>query len=571
MTDVLERGAGSTMAATSAQRLGGKILVETLAAEGLDRIFCVPGESYLEVLDALYDTPAIQLVVCRHEGAAANMAEADGKLTGRPGVAFVTRGPGALHASIGVHTAFHDSTPMILFVGQVERAIRTREAFQEIDVAAVFAPLAKWTAEIDSAARIPEFVHRACRIATSGRHGPVVLSLPEDVLSELAPVATAVAQSPVIQQAPLAADIDRVRAALSSAERPVVIVGGSGWSPQSLLDLQRFAERNALPIVASCRRQDLFDNRHANYAGHLSLATSKALAARIQNADLVVALGARLSDVTTRGYSLIEAPRARQKIVHIFPDPEEIGRVYEADIGIVASNVPAAAALSRMAPIEAAPWSAWKDAMRREYTQTIDATAVSMSGAVDLAAVVTHVDERLPADAIVTNGAGNYTIWLHRFFRYRTGHTQLAPTSGAMGYGLPAAIAAKLRHPERPVICFAGDGCYLMYPQELATAMQHGAAVIVIVVNNSIYGTIRMHQERRYPGRVSGTSMVNPDLVAFARSFGVHAEAVESTGDFAAAFERALAAGRPALIDLRTDPSQLTPDFHLPMAKTRQP
>lgn len=564
MSELLERGKGAGPETVRMVRTGGRILVDALRAQGVDRIFCVPGESYLEVLDALYDEPATQLVVCRHEGAAANMAEADGKLTGRPGVAFVTRGPGAMHASVGVHTAFHDSTPMILFVGQVECALRGREAFQEIDVAAVFSPLAKWAAEIESAARIPEFIHRAFRIATSGRRGPVVLALPEDVLFELATVPRSLPRhSAGVEQAPLAADIDGVRAALAAAKRPVVVVGGSGWSPQALADLREFVESNALPIVASCRRQDLFDNRHANYAGHLSLATSNELAARIESADLVIALGARLSDVATRGYTLIEAPRARQRIVHIYPDPNEIGRVYDADIGIVAGNTAAVAALSRMSPIETPPWQAWLGAMHREYEQTTDHRAVRSSGTVDLASVVAHVDARLPADGIVTNGAGNYTVWLHRFFRYRTGHTQLAPTSGAMGYGLPAAIAAKLRYPERPVVCFAGDGCFLMYPQELATAMQHKAAIVVIVVNNCMYGTIRMHQERRYPGRVSGTGMVNPDIVAFARSFDAHAEVVGSTAAFAPAFERALTAGRLAVIDVRTDPSQLTPEFRL--------
>ncbi|HVZ14212.1 MAG TPA: thiamine pyrophosphate-binding protein [Bauldia sp.] len=547
------------------ERTGGQLLVDALRTEGLDRIFCVPGESYLEVLDALHDVPEIQLVVCRHEGAAANMAEADGKLTARPGVAFVTRGPGALHASVGVHTAFHDSTPMILFVGQVQREIRGREAFQEIDVAAVFAPITKWAAEIDRADRIPEFIHRAYSIATAGRCGPVVLSVPEDVLTDVA-AGSGLHRTPLLQQAPSSEDVARVRAALAAAERPVLIVGGSGWSDAALADLQRFAVDNALPVVASSRRQDLFDNRHPNYAGHLSLATSRALAARVERADLIIALGARLSDVTTRGYTLVRAPRAAQRIAHIYPDPNEIGRVYEADVGLVASHAAAAAALAGMPRIDPARWRPWLADMRLEYEQSTDPASVSMAGPVDLAAIVAHVDKLLPPDGIVTNGAGNYTIWLHRFFRYRTGHTQLAPTSGAMGYGLPAAVAAKLRHPRRPVVCFAGDGCFLMYPQELATAIQHQAPIIVVVVNNSIYGTIRMHQERRYPGRVSGTDMVNPDLVALAQSFGAHAEAVTTTAEFAPAFERALSSDRLSLIDVHIDPSQLTPDFRLPAA-----
>jgi acetolactate synthase-1/2/3 large subunit len=556
-------------ASLQGRRTGGQILVDCLRVEGVDRIFCIPGESYLDVLDALHDVSAIQLVVCRHEGAAANMAEADGKLTGRPGIAFVTRGPGALHASVGVHTAFHDSTPMILFVGQVDRESRGREAFQEIDVAAVFSPLAKWAAEIDRADRIPEFVERAFDVAMSGRCGPVVLSLPEDVLLEATEYQSR-RRPPTMRAeiAPAAGDIDRIRGTLLDAQRPLVIVGGSGWSDDGLRDLQRFAEANALPVLASARRQDLFDNRHPNYVGHLSLATSDALASRVRAADVIVALGARLSDVATRGYTLLEAGRPRQRLVHVYPDAKEIGRVFEADVGVVATPSTATAGLRWMEPIANAGWQTWLHEMRREYEASTDTSRVTTRVGVDLAAVVAEVDARLPANGIVTNGAGNYTIWLHRFFRYRAPHTQLAPTSGAMGYGLPVAIAAKLRYPDRPVVCFAGDGCFLMYPQELATAVQHNAAVIVIVANNSIYGTIRMHQERRFPGRVSGTMMTNPDLAAFAGSFGAHAERVTETSQFGPAFDRALGAGRPALIDVSVDPAQLTPEFRAPTPST---
>jgi acetolactate synthase-1/2/3 large subunit len=445
----------------------------------------------------------------------------------------------------------------------VERSVIGREAFQEIDVARVFGPLAKWTVEVDSAERIPEIIHKAFRIATSGRCGPVVISLPEDVLSEVVEVRD-VPRSDATQAAPEKSDIDRVRSALASAQRPILIVGGSGWTQAAMADLVAFAEKQQLPVVSSFRRQDIMANRHPNYAGHLSLATSRALAARIRNADLILALGARLSDVTTGGYGLVTAPYPLQRLIHIHPDPNELGRVYRADVAIASSMPNMGAMLAAMKPIGDAAWGNWLLEMRAEYVSTTDPKGVKSQGAVDLGAVVAHVDTRLPAGSIVTNGAGNYTVWLHRFFRYHAGATQLAPTSGAMGYGLPAAVAAKLRHPDRAVVCFAGDGCFLMYPQEIATAVQHGAAIVIVVVNNSIYGTIRMHQERRFPGRVHGTDMVNPDFVALATSFGAHAEVVETTAAFAPAFERALAAGRPALIDVRVDPQQLTPDFRLP-------
>ncbi|MCU1330201.1 MAG: thiamine pyrophosphate-binding protein [Bryobacterales bacterium] len=530
-------------------RTGGRILADALLLHGADRVFCVPGESYLDVLDALYDLP-IEVVVAKHEGAASNMAEADGKLTGRPGLCFVTRGPGATHASVGVHTARQDSTPMILFIGQVPRAVRGREAFQEVEFAQMFGPLAKWAAEIDDTARIPEFVARAYQVATSGRPGPVVLSLPEDVLSGSAAVADVVAEERGANALP-AATAAAFEAELRRAQRPLVIVGGSLWTAESCELLRGFAERFELPVAASFRRQDLLDNDHASYVGHMSLGMSAKLAERVRQADLIIALGTRLSDVTTGGYELLCVPRPRQRLVHIHPEP---GSVYQADVEVRATPQEFLAGV-RDISVSEIPWQQWTAEARGEFVRFTSIETAAPPTGVDLRRVVAHLSERLPADSIITNGAGNYTVWVHRYFRYKPLHTELAPTSGCMGYGLPAAVAAKLRHPERTVVCFAGDGCFLMYPQELATA-----PIVVIVVNNGMYGTIRMHQERRFPGRVSGTQINNPDFVALARSFGAYGERVEATEAFAAAFERALAAGRSALLELVVDPAQLTPD-----------
>lgn len=552
-----------TSSSSPAARSGGRILVDALQIHGVDRLYCVPGESYLDVLDALHDTPAIDTIVSKHEGAAANMAEADGKLTGRPGICFVTRGPGATHASIGVHVAFQDSTPMILFIGQVARAHRGREAFQEVDYVQMFGPLAKWVAEISDIERIPEFVARAFQCATSGRPGPVVLSLPEDVLDASAVVADALAYH-AVASSPAPEDAAALADALAAASRPLVIVGGANWSQAACADFAAFAHAWNLPVACAFRRQDILDNRDQQYAGHLSLGVNPKLAERIRQADLVIAVGTRLGDITTDGYTHLAAPRPAQKLVHIHADANELGRVYQPDLAINASVAHAAAMLRALAPSAGARWSDWTAAARRDYLAftTLPATDPSYQG-VDMGPVVSMLDRTLPDEAILTNGAGNYSVWLHRFYRYRQGRTQLAPTCGAMGYGFPAAIAAKLRHPERDVVCFAGDGCFLMYPQELATAVQYGAAVIVIVVNNGMYGTIRMHQEKRFPGRVSATALDNPDFVALAKAFGAHGELVERTADFAAAFERARASGKPALLELRTDPRQITPAMRL--------
>jgi len=547
------------MTTTSGARNGGRLLVDALRLHGVDRLFCVPGESYLEVLDALYDTPQIATIVAKHEGAAANMAEADGKLTGRPGVCFVTRGPGATHASIGVHTAYHDSTPMILFIGQVQREVRGREAFQEVEFRQMFAPLAKWVAEIESTDRIPEYVLRAFQVATAGRPGPVVLSLPEDVLAgESAACDTRPYQA--VQAAPSDRDLSALREELQKASKPLLIVGGSSWSEEGCAALARFAEANALPVLASFRRQDLIDNRHPCYAGHLSLGLPPHLQQRIKAADLIISLGSRLGDVTTMTYSVLKPPRIAARLVHIHPDPNELNRVYQADLPIVSAPTAAAVRLSEMPAVESSRWRDWTDTARREYEKFIAMPEKGPRQGVDMAVVIRHLATQLPADAIVANGAGNFTVWVHRFFTYKKPHTELAPTSGAMGYGFPAAVSAALRHPDRMTVCVAGDGDFLMYPQELATAAQYGARLIVLIVNNGMYGTIRMHQERRFPGRVSATDLAGPDFVALAQSFGAWAERVETTDAFAPAFKRALAAKGSAVLELRVDPNQLTPD-----------
>jgi acetolactate synthase-1/2/3 large subunit len=540
---------------------GGQILVEALRSQGVDRVYCVPGESYLQVLDALHDVPEIAVVSARHEGAAANMAEADGKLTGVPGICFVTRGPGATHASVGVHTAFQDSTPMILIIGQVARHARDREGFQEIDFRAMFSPLAKWAAEIDSAARIPEYVARAFRMATSGRAGPVVLSLPEDMLSDVTPLPAYPKASVPAGSAPRAEDLQRLSAMLGAASRPLLVVGGTGWSDTACLNLLKFAQRSCLPLVASFRRQDLIDNRHENYCGHLGLGADSNLTERLKSADLIVAIGSRLGENTTGGYSLLTPPTLRQALVHVHPDPNELGRVYQPDVAIACGLSDFGNALT-FDVAGGEKRTAWLQEARQAYVRF--STPPPSSGKyVDFSVVVGWLSDHLKDDALIANGAGNFTVWVHRYFRYRQPRTELAPTSGAMGYGVPAAIAGKLRYPDREVVAFAGDGCFLMYPQELGTAVQHHANVVIIVVNNGTYGTIRMHQERRYPGRAIATDILNPDFVALAKSYGAFAERVESTDGFPEAYRRAVAAGRPALLELCVDPSQLSPAFRL--------
>lgn len=556
-----------------AARTGGRALVDALRGHGTDRVFCVPGESYLEVLDALYDTPQIELIVAKHEGAAANMAEADGKLTGRPGICMVTRGPGATHASIGVHIAQQDSTPMILFVGQIARNHIGREAFQEVDYQAMFGSLAKWVVEINDADRIPEILARAFHTAVSGRPGPVVVSLPEDMLVQACRMPDCIATP--LQAPALAADtVDQITAALTQSKRPLVFVGGSNWSVAARRNLAKFAEQWDLPVACAFRRQDVLDNRDPHYCGHLSLGMNPKLAQRIKNADLILAIGTRLGDVMTDGYSLLAPPRLPQKLIHIHADAGELGRVYQADIAVQATAECAVATLASVfGPSGTACSGETRSGeTRTEWTRAARADHEAFSAAiplanehhgVDLTAVIKHLSRTLPDDAVVTNGAGNYSVWLHRYYEYRGGRTELAPTCGAMGYGLPAAVAAALRNKGQSVVCVAGDGCFLMYPQELATAAEYGASLIVLVVNNGMYGTIRMHQERHHPGRISGTRLQGPDYAALARSFGAHAELVCRSEDFPAAFQRAQDAGGLALLELRTDPRQITPAMRL--------
>jgi acetolactate synthase I/II/III large subunit len=537
-------------------RTGARILVDQLVVHGVDTAFCIPGESYLAVLDALHDAP-IRLVVARHEAGAANMAEAYGKLTGRPGVCFVTRAPGATHAAVGVFTAHQDSTPLVLFVGQVPRPHRGREAFQELDYARMYGETAKTVVELGRAGEVPEVVACAFHTACSGRPGPVVVALPEDVLGETTDVADAApftADRPV----PGPAELRRVRELLERAERPLVVVGGGGWSEETAAALQAWAEASQVPVVASFRRQDYLDNASPSYAGVLTIGHPPALAGRLRDADLLVAIGTRLGEVATRGYTTLVPPRTPQTLVHVHPDVDELGRVFEADVPIVAGSSQLVASLE---PVDGSRWAGWTESARADYLASLEHRRGP--GALDLGDVMAHLRERLPADAIVTSGAGNFTVWAHRFYVFRRYRTQLAPCSGAMGYGLPAAVAAKIVHPDRAVVCVAGDGDFLMSGQELAAAVQEDAAIVVLLVDNGMYGTIRMHQERLFPGRVVGTDLRNPDFVALAAAYGAHAERVERSDAFADAFERALAAGRPALLHLVVDPESISPSATL--------
>jgi acetolactate synthase I/II/III large subunit len=537
-------------------RTGGQILVDQLKIHGVDTAYCVPGESYLAVLDALYDARnRIKLIVARQEGGAAYMADAYGKLTGRPGICLVTRGPGATNASVGVHTAFQDSTPMILFIGQVARGDMEREAFQEIDFRRMYGPLAKWVAQIDDPGRIPEMVAHAFALATSGRPGPVVLALPEDMLREPAAVADA-ARYKSVQAHPGAEDMARLRDMLAASRKPILLLGGSTWNAQAVADTMAFAGANKLATATSFRCQDRFDNLHPCYAGDLGIAPNPKLAARVQDSDLIITAGPRLGEMTTGGYALLDVPRPRQKLVHVHTGAEELGRVYQADLPINAGMAQFAAAAKSLKPVDPAPWAPRTAEAHKDY---LEYTApVPNPGALQLADIVASLREQLPPDTIVTNGAGNYSGWVHRFWRFRTYGTQLAPTSGSMGYGVPAGVAAALAYPERTVLAFSGDGCFQMNGQELGTAVQYGAKPIFFVVNNGMYGTIRMHQEREYPSRVSGTDIVNPDFAALARAYGAHGETIERTEDFAAAMERARKSGRAALIELRLDAEAIT-------------
>lgn len=538
------------------QKTGGELLVDALERHGADRVFCVPGESYLAVLDALRDA-SIPVTVCRQEGGAAMMADAHGKLTGKPGICMVTRGPGATNASAGVHVAAQDSTPMILFIGQIERAMREREAFQEVDYRQMFGGIAKWVAEIDQADRVPEFISRAFHVATSGRPGPVVLALPEDMLVETATVAQPQAWQQV-ETHPGLTQMAELQKRLWAAERPIAILGGSRWSEDAVAAFTRFAERFDLPVACSFRRQMLFDNLHPNYAGDVGIGISPKLLARIKASDLVLLVGGRLSEMPSQSYSLLEIPASDQQLVHIHPDPEELGRVYRADLAINASPTAFCKAVEGLQPpVEIK--GAGEAARAHEDYLAWSGARPETPGPLQMAAVMDWLEANLPEDTICTNGAGNYATWLHRFHRFRRYGTQAAPTSGSMGYGLPAAVAAKLAFPEREVICFAGDGCLQMTMQEFGTACQEGANIIVLAIDNGMYGTIRMHQERTYPGRPSATKLVNPDFAALARTYGAFGATVETAEEFGPAYAAARASGKPAILHMKLDPEAITP------------
>ena len=533
-------------------RSGGRILVDQLALHGAELAFGVPGESYIDVLDALRDSE-VRFVTCRHEAGAANMAEAYGKLTNRPGLCLVTRGPGAMQAAVGVHTASQDGTPLILLVGQIPRADVERDAFQELDYRRVFGSFAKWVAQIDQVERIPEHVARAFRVATSGRPGPVVLALPEDVLAEAADVRDAAPYTPA-QAAPGGAELASLRELLERAERPLVVVGGQPWTAEAGAALARWSEANRIPVAAAWRCQDFVPNDAGCYAGHLGLGVDPSLRDRLRDADLLLVIGARLGDIETGGFATIVPPGDGRTLVHVHPDPNELGRVYEPALGIIASGPRFVSALE---DLETLVMRRTLEVAHTEYLATLEGR--SLPGAVQLTEVMAILRERLGPDAILTSGAGNFTVWAHRFYLFRSYRTQLAPLSGAMGYGLPAAVAAKLVHPERDVVCLAGDGDFLMSASELATAVQHTTPIVVLVVDNGMYGTIRMHQERRFPGRVSGTELRNPDFAALAAAYGGHGERIERTDEVPAALDRALTAGVPAVLHLLVDPEALTP------------
>lgn len=537
-------------------RHGGKILIDQLETQGVRAAFTVPGESFLAALDGLHDSNRIRTVICRQEGGAAIMAEAWGKMTGEPGICFVTRGPGAANAMSGLHIAQQDSTPMIMFLGLPGEQHEDREAFQEIETKQLFSSFVKWAAVIRSTARIPEYVSRAFHTARNGRPGPVVLGLPEDMLSA---VGEAIGSKPAqfAGPAPSKADMEALSAALAKAKRPLMIVGGPGWSRAIQKQVEAFAERFDMPVAAAFRFQDYIDNRHRCYVGHAGIGPDAKLAAALKGADVLLVVGARLGEMTTSGYTMIDIPNPQQFLVHVHPSGDELGSVYRPDLPINASAAVFAAALADLPKPASTPWSGHRAELREAFEAFVQ--PVATPGAVQLADVVRTVSDMMPEHGVVTNGAGNYAAFVHRYTAYKGYRSQLAPTSGSMGYGLPAAIAAKLEDPTRTVVNYAGDGCFLMTGQELATAVQYGLNVITIIANNGMYGTIRMHQEKHYPERVVGTTLVNPDFAAYARSFGAHGESVERTADFKAAFERALAANKPAIIELKIDPEALTP------------
>jgi len=556
-------------------RKGSEILADELKLNGVDLIYHVPGESFLHALDTIaVRHPDIRAISCRHENGAAQMAEAYGKLTGRPGIAFVTRSPGATNAVNAVHTAFQDSSPMILFVGQVKRGLMEREAFMSYDFRTLFAPMTKWVAQIDDPARIPEFVQRAYHTATSGRMGPVVLVIPEDVFEEACEVAPGRASVPARAGVPAPAEIEEIFSLLGAASRPLLVVGGSGWTQAARDDIQVFAQANDLPVVTTFRRRDIIDHRLACYVGEIGIGSNPALLAHIKTADLVIMCNDALSDVNTigagymEGFTLFDIPVPKQKLVHVTSSFSELNRVFQADLALLADNDGFARALASHAPVEHAARAGWTRALRETFEA--ETAPGPCPGAIDLPMLMKWLRERLPEDAIVTNGVGAYATWSQRYFAHYRLHTQLGPISGSMGYSLPAAISAKLVHPERVVVNFVGDGCYQMCSEELATAVQYGVAVIVVLFNNNMYGTIRIHEENRLEGRVNGTQLINPDFHALAKAYGAHAERVTRTEEFAPAFERSLAAGKPALIEMCVDQEAIHSRYSLTDLRNRR-
>jgi acetolactate synthase-1/2/3 large subunit len=550
-------------------RSGGQILADQLAILGAEFVYCVPGESFLDLLDGLHNhQDQIRTITCRHESGASNMAEAYGKLTGKPGICAVTRGPGATNASNGVHTAFQDSTPMIVLIGQVGRDMIDRDAFQEMDYRRMFGQMAKWVAQIDDAARIPEYISRAWHLAQSGRPGPVVLALPEDMLTDVVSAAD-LQPAALAQSGPTSAALEDLSKMLAEAQKPMLVVGGAGWDAECAALAARFAETFNLPVATAFRRQDYIDNDHPNFAGVIGIAPPPSLRKALkEEVDLLIALGPRLGEMTTQGYDLIDIPTPQMRFVHIHAGSDELGHVYAPDLAI--ASPPKAvlqAALDQISPEVKTRAADWGTSLHSDLTAF--RKPVEVPGAVNMSDVIAHMSSHLPQDTIYTNGAGNYAVWLHRFHSHRSYRTQLAPTSGSMGYGVPAAVAAKLLHPEREVICLAGDGCFMMTSQELATAHQFGAPVIFVIVNNGMYGTIRMHQERTYPARVMSTVLENPDFVAYAKAFGLGGEKVEKSADFPAALERARAAKTGYLIELVVDPEALTPAQTLSEARVQ--
>jgi acetolactate synthase-1/2/3 large subunit len=537
----------------AATRTAAQVLVDQLIVQKVSHVFCVPGESYLSVLDALVDS-GINVTVCRNEGGACMMAEAHGKATGRPGVCFVTRAPGATNASAGIHIAQQDSTPLILFVGQIERKNKGRDAFQEMDYEAVFGSFTKWTAEIGDAARMAEYVSRAFATAMAGRPGPVVLALPRDMLIETVTVPDAPFAA-ALETAPSADDIAALKSLLSKAERPIVVAGGSRWDEESCAALAHFAERFNLPVATSYRRAPLFDALHPNYAGDLGLGPNPKLVARVKSSDLVIVIGARLNEITTQGYTLFEIPTPQMKLVHVYPGAEELGRVHHAHLAIHASPKRFAAALEQLQP-RMTPWSV--EEAHDDYLAW-SATPTPQPGDVNLSEIMIWLRDHLSPDTILCNGAGNYASWIHRFYRFRRFATHIAPTSASMGYGIPAAVAMKRLYPARRVISINGDGDFLMNGQEFATAVQYNLSIIAMVFDNAAYGTIRMHQEREYPGRVCATDLVNPDFAAYARAFGGFGATVEKAGEFADAFRAAEASGLPSIIHVKYDADGILP------------